>query len=310
MALNTYLTELQTLLHDFSGTLYGSPLNQTALINRARMRVALQSQCIRSIPPSSGFVSGYNITDHGTGYTVCTAVISGPDEPNGVTAVANVILAGGSIVSLGITGGSGYVNIPTITFAGNGTGASAVLQIAVDANSDTPITTLQGQEVYNFTDYNAIIDPNGIGIASIQSLFSVAVSQGTIKPVLRYFPFTDFQAFCRIYNNTQQDYPSIWTQYGQGQNGSVYLFPIPSGTYAMDWDCCCQPIALASDSDPEAIPAPWQEPIPYYAAYLAFQYSQRMDDAAMMKSEYTRLMLEGRAYSTGPEVPDVYEDDD
>lgn len=301
--LNTYTTRVQTILHDFNGTLYGSPLNLTTIINQARLRVALQGQCIRVIPPSSSAVSGYSITSPGTGYTTCAAAISGPDMPNGVQATATVTLAGGAVTAITISGGSGYVNVPTVTFTGNGTGAAAALTL-----NQINATALV-QELYTFASVNALVAATS-GVATIQSVLSVAVSQGNVKPMLRYEPFVRYQAFFRIFSGTEQNYPSVWSQYGQGVLGSIYLFPVPSGTYSMDWDCACLPISLATDSDPEAIPYPWTEAVAYYAAYLCYQYSQRSDDAKMMLSEYNRLMLEARAFSMPPQVPDVYEEDD
>lgn len=301
--LNTYTSRTQTILHDFNGTLYGSPLNLTNIINQARARVALQGQCVRVIPASSSAVSGSSITSGGSGYTTCTAAISGPDMPNGVQATATVTLSGGAVTGLTISGGSGYVNAPTVTFTGNGTGAAATLTL-------NPINaTVLAQELYTFSALNALA-ANVSGVASIQSILSVAVSQGNVKPMLRYMSFVQFQAFCRVLSGTEQNYPSIWSQYGQGASGSIYLFPVPSGTYSMDWDCCCLPINLATDSDPEAIPYPWTEAVPYYAAKLCYEYSQRPDDAAKMLSEYNRYMLEARAFSMPPQVPDVYEEDD
>lgn len=300
--LNTYSTRLQTILHDFSGTLYGSPLSSTALINQARARVALQGQCIRVLPPSSGSVASATITAHGSGYTSATVAISGPALPNGVPATAFVSVGGGQVIGLTIINpGSGYVSPPTATISGNGTGAVAQLFLT-GLNA-----TAQGQEKYNFASMNGNLPA---GVTTIQNIFSVAVSQGNTRPMMRYMSFSEFQAYCRIFEGTQQDYPAVWSQYGQGALGSLYLFPIPSGTYSMDWDCVCLPADLNSDSDPEAIPYPWTEAVSYYAAYLCYQYAQRNDDAKNMLSEYNRLMLEARAWSASPAIPDIYEDDD
>lgn len=308
--LNTYLQRVQTILHDFNGSLYGSPLNLTAIINQSRHKVALMGQCVRFIIPSSSGIGNISLTSAGTGYTTTpTLTVSGPDLPNGVSATLGCSVSGGSIASVGVGNyGSGYVNIPTVTVSGGG-GSGGI--ITVTSLTPTPLTTFQGQELYAFSDANALFAGiNSQGIASIQALFSVAVSQGNIKPLLLYMPFTEFQAYCRVFEGTTQNYPRVWTQYGQGAMGSIYLFPVPSGTYSMDWDCVCIPADLASDSDPEAIPYPWTEAVPYYAAMLCYEYAQRNDDADKMQSKFTQKMMEARSFSSVAEIPDVYEEND
>ena len=61
--------------------------------------------------------------------------------------------------------------------------------------------------------------------------------------------------------------PQTWAQFGQGASaqsspnpingGSLYVDPPPDTSYTAYVDCVCFPAALASDSDPEAIPYLW-----------------------------------------------------
>ena len=60
------------------------------------------------------------------------------------------------------------------------------------------------------------------------------------------------------------------------------MYPIPSQNYSFQCDCFCLPIDLATDTDVEALPQPWQDTVPYYAAYLAKLEMQDMNGARGM----------------------------
>lgn len=167
--------------------------------------------------------------------------------------------------------------------------------------------TVLSQEVYNFSTVNTLIQSTNPGVQSVLGVITIAVSQGTtLKPVLDQKAWSEFQAIYRSYNIGLENYPTVWAQYGQGESGSVYMWPIPSGAYPMDWDCYCTPIDLASDSDPEAIPYPWTDAIPYFAAYLAFSNAQRPADADRMMQQYDVFMRRGTAFSNQVFIPGFY----
>lgn len=167
--------------------------------------------------------------------------------------------------------------------------------------------TALGVEVVTFASVNPIIQANFPGVDSILGVITIAVSQGqTIKPVLDQKPWSEFQALYRSYNIGLENYPTVWAQYGQGASGSVYMWPIPSGSYPMDWDCYCLPAAMSSDSDPEVIPYPWTDAIQYYAAYKAYLNAQRPDDAQAMFDQFTLYMKRGTAFSNQVYIPGFY----
>jgi len=143
--------------------------------------------------------------------------------------------------------------------------------------------TVAAQEVYPFAAVNALA-PAGSGIGSILAVRTVAVQNGTIKPTWTQLAWSRFQAFLRLYSGTFTGTQTVgwWSQFSFGTLGSIYLAPIPTSALPMDWDCTCLPIALALDTDPEAIPYPWSDLIPFYAAYLALLQQQRGPDADMM----------------------------
>ena len=304
MALFAYQQELQTLLTDDINKRFNL-FDLTKFINRARRKIATATQCIRILPPSSGSFLTLTPSAGGSGYTAPTVSINAPDAiGNGfVQATATATVGGGVITGFTITNpGTGYVAAPTITIT-DATGSGAVA-----ASTFTPFVSANaGQEVYNFSTVDAIIQANFPGVNNITAVQSVAVSWGSWKPMMRNIAaWSQFQAYCRAWDIGQQNYPTIWSQYGQGENGSIYLFPIPSILAQMDWDCYCTPIDLALDSDVEAIPHPFTEAIPFYAAYWAYMSAQNQDMAAIMWQNYKNNMAEARAFVSPAVTPDYY----
>lgn len=299
MALTAYTNAVKSLLHDFNLQFYGSPFDMTGAINTARNRVAAEAQCIRILPRSTGAISSVTVTAGGSGYTTLPTI--GISGNGGTGAILTPVLTGGVVTSVTVTnGGSNYALPLTLNFTGgNGTGAAATANVA-----NINVTT-SGQEVYTFASVNTIaaLQP---GVGQIQAVMSVAVNQGAWKPTLRYCAWGQMQAYYRSYNASILNYPEIWSQYSQGTNGSMYLYPIPSSVYSMDWDCICLPIALVDDSTIEAIPYPWTDCVPYYAAYLAYLNAQRRDDAERMLADYKQKMMEAGGFARVAINPSYY----
>ena len=216
-----YLTDVETLLHDFSLQFYGSPLSLTTLINKARNKVAASSQCLRVLIPNASF------------------------------------------------------------------------------------STTASQNLYTFSALNSYLSTTGV--SQIMGIYSVAVSQGTIKPVLDYLPWQAMQAYMLSYNNQYTGYCEAWSQYGFGTSGSLYVWPIPSGAFPTDIDTYCLPTPLVNTTDVCAIPYPWTDAVAYYAAYWALSNAQRRDDAKAMKEEYLDNLRWGRSVVQAPVIPSMYD---
>lgn len=305
--LNRYMQDTQDILDDEDQRRF-QPADIKRYVNRARRKVAGATQCLRVLAPSSGSLSGLAVSAGGSGYTAPVVTISGPDGigVQTVQATATASLTGGVVTGLAITNpGVGYVAIPAVTIT-DPTGSGAV-----GAASLTAFVAAQpGQEVYTFQSVNPIIQANNPGVSSIISLQSVAVAWGSWKPVQRFMgAWSAFQAYCRAWNVGQENFPTVWSQYGQGESGSIYLFPIPSVVAQMDWDCYCFPLDLNTDEDFEAIPHPFTEAIPYYAAYLGYLKAQNMEMAEKMRQLYRENMAEARAFVSPAMVPDFYPQD-
>lgn len=299
MALNAYISQVQRLLHDPTAQFW-SVADLTAYINEARGQIAAEGQCVRVLPPITGGVASITIVTGGTGYLTPPTVSLTGSSGSGFTGTA--VLTGTAVTSVTVTApGSNYPpNLPITFTSASGSGASA---IAILANANL---TVAQQEVYTFASVNPLVQLTA-GVSSILSVNTLACSWGQgMKPVLFQYPWSDFQAQLRSYSIGLQGYSMYWAQFGQGGNGSIYLWPIPSGAYQMDWDCNCLPIALVSDADPEAIPPMWQDAIKFYAAHLATNQAQRAQDSDRYFGLYEKYMQRARAQAEPPFIPDLY----
>ena len=308
--LNTYLLKVQRLLHDPAYQFWGQA-DLVSYINEARQQVAMEGQCIRVLPRTSGPITTITIKNAGAGYTAPLVAILG--QGSGATATATQ--AAGVITGITVSaGGDGYFPQSTnvVITDPTGTGAQAV------ANIPNALATALNQEVYNFTQFNSLVQqaPSGLagggqgggpGVLQIHGVDSVSISWGQgMKPTVFRFDWSSFQAYLRAYSIGLMGYPSYASQYGQGVNGSIALWPVPSGVYIMDWDTFCIPINLLSDGDPEAIPYPWTDAVPSYAAHLAFENSRQVDNADRQLKKYQWYMQRAGTFSRFGVVPDYY----
>ena len=298
MALANYITQVQRLLHDPQATYYPTT-DLTAFINLARGQVAIEGQCVRTLLPSTNGISAITVTAAGTGYLVApTVTITG----TGTGATATAILSGTTVSSVMMTAaGSGYDNTTVVTLdvVSGGSGATATPTIICN-------NTVVGQEVYTFASLAAVAQLRA-GVQGVIALRSVAVSWGSLKPMLEPWVWSDFQAYLRSNNNVLKSCPAVWALYGQGGAGSIYVYPLPSTIAQWDWDTVCYPVDLVDDSTTEVIPYPWTDAVQYYGAYLAYDNSQRKADADRMFATYERFMKRAQALSQTDFVPDPYE---
>ena len=303
--LTAYQQQTQRLLHDPNAT-YFSLSDITSYINIARGQIAMEGQCIRLLL-SGGTITSITGAPSGSGYSgTATVTISGAGQQASATAT----IGAGQIATVTlVNGGWGYITgtATTVTAAGSTGGTNATLTAVID-NS---LTTVAGQEVYKFSTANTLAQTFA-GVQSVIGVLSVACAWGAnaaMKPLLQPMIWTEFQAYYRSYNNGMQNYPTLWSQYAQGVNGSIYIWPLPSTASQMDWDCYCIPINLVDDTTAEAIPYGWTDAVPYYASYLAYMDAQRGEDADRMFKQYTMFMKRARAFSETPFVPDYYSTD-
>lgn len=164
------------------------------------------------------------------------------------------------------------------------------------------LTLTFGTQVYSFSS----ISPATTGTAGVYNVRGATCSVASGFVWLSPRPFPWFQLYYLNNPVPQTGFPTTYAQFGQGVNGSLYFNPVPDFPYTVMLDCVCEPIALASDADPEDIPYPFTEAVPYYAAYLALLSAQRMADAQAMWQEYQKFAARGRQLSNGAVNPAQY----
>lgn len=298
------MQQVQRLLRDQRQG-YLNPGDLAVYINRARREVAARTQCVRILTPISAPVVSVSVTSGGSGYTSPTVTVSAPDFPsgappfpNGEQATALAIQTGGTITAIDIQyGGAGYFQ-PQITIDDpTGTGAEATAVIG-------PIHTLnEGQEKYNFSDVDLGQFP---GVGEILAVHSISILYSNYRYSLPVYSFSTYQAFIRQYPYQYQWVPSYAAQYGQGTEGSLYVYPLPSQTYQWEWDCFCLPADLLTNGSPEVIPRMWRDGVPFYAAYLAYFELQNHNFARSMKAEFDEFMKRYGAYARPGRVTNPY----
>lgn len=165
---------------------------------------------------------------------------------------------------------------------------------------------IAGVERYPYAFANSIIQQQNTGVQGIIDVFNVGVSWGGIRPLLGWLPWDELQAYGRSYNFGVTSYPFYWSTFGDGEAGEVWLYPIPSSTQEMEWDCTCYPSDLNSDSDPEAIPGGFRNAVKYYAAAQAYLGSQRPQQAMQMMQLFDQTLGISRVASDRGKVADYY----
>ena len=303
--LNKYIAQCQRFARDQKQA-HLDIGNLTDYINQARREVAMRAQCIRVVPPISGSIEGWSITNQGSGYSAnTTATVTAPDfpsgklpSPSGAQATATVVVSGGKITNVfSQFGGYGYFQ-PQITFVdGAGTGATATPIMSPLAL----VTT--GREEYNFSDFDLSTFP---GVKEIYYVRSASILYSNYRYSLPCYAFSIYQAYIRQYPFQYQYVPTFFSQFGQGASGSLFFYPYPSQNYQVELDCCCIPIDLEDDQSVEAIPDPWIDAVPYWSAKLIFEELQNLNASRYYEEQFNRRCLGYSNYARVGRAVNVY----
>jgi len=294
----SYRQQVSRLIGDVKNETF-NPFDLDIYINLARSQVAAEGQCVRRLLPISNGIAAVTAVTVGINYTNAIVSVGPPDLP-GTQAVVTANIVGNAISSYNVvTAGSGYMFPPHITVSGNGTGATASSTLLYTSRA------LLEQEIYPFSAVP--ITALFAGVSRILAVLSVAIIWQNIRYVGNRLSFSKYQALVRSYTAGNFLYTPFWfSQYGQGDDGSFYIYPLPDQTYPMEWDCLCLPLDLVPDgSVSEVVPYPWTDAVPFYAAWLALLASGdpvRMNFADKYFREnggglYSIMMRRARAYA-------------
>lgn len=302
--LNEYLKQTTRFLRDAKQET-NNPADLVSYINRARREIAMRTQCIRVLTPISGQIISWTVTAGGSGYTAPVLTISVPDFPSGtlpypggLQAAAGAIVQGGVITAIDSqVGGYGYY-LPTMEITdatGSGATATPTLSWINQLN--------ESQEVYNFSDIDVSTFP---GAGAVFAIKSVSVIYSNYRYSLPCYAFSTYQAMIRQYPFQYQYVPVFCAQFGQGTAGSFYMYPLPSQQYQIEFDCLCLPQDLTTNGSEEAIPQPWQDAVPYFAAALAFEELQSYNIAKYYHDMYDKMALRYSQYARVGRVTNPY----
>lgn len=191
-------------------------------------------------------------------------------------------------------------------YGGSAVPGSMIPGAAVPGSSTTTFNTIVGVEKYPFSYANAYAQAQNANIKGIVDVSTVAISWGGIRPMMRWMPWDELQAYGRSYNIGVTSYPFLWSTYGDGELGQVWIFPIPTQALEMEWGTFCAPKDLTNNSQPESIPSPFKDSVQFYAAHLAYLQSQRYGQAQIMLELFEKNSGISRVASDRGKVPDYY----
>jgi hypothetical protein len=307
--LNEYKIQTQRFIRDQEQRLL-NPRDLEDYVNRSRKEIAMRTQSIRILTPVEGSISTIEVTDPGAGYVTPLVRISWPDSPSGqqpnpggrlATAVASQL--GGQISNVSLNdGGDGYFQPEVFIYDQDPLideqmrqGTNPAFRFARARAYTVPILVTQGmQEVYPFSAVPLTRYP---GVGEIFAVKSISFIYMNYRYSIPVFNFSVYQAYVRIYPQQYLYVPTAAAQFGQGVNGSLYMYPIPSTIYQMEWDVFCLPTDLEDDLSFEAIPKPWTEAVPYFAAHLAFLELQNLNSAKFYLDLYDNMVHRYSAYA-------------
>jgi hypothetical protein len=256
-----YVTQVQRLLHDANAQFW-SVSELEDYINEARIRTVKDTGAYRQVQTvffstgvevyPFGGVTGFNITNAGTGYaTAPTVTVSAPGVTGGVRATAVATVSGGKITTISVTNpGTLYQSQPTVSFSGGGGSGAAATAYFINS-------------------------------ATIDAL-NVSVFWGNTRRVLARWTWSVFNAKARAWIQ-YTGLPSVFSVYNYV---SLYIAKIPDQAYQAEIDSVLEPPPLFDDTTLEVIPLNFQDPVQYWAAHLAKIKQQRWDEADKFASMY------------------------
>ncbi|MBA0085816.1 MAG: hypothetical protein HRJ53_12530 [Acidobacteria bacterium Pan2503] len=272
----TYEFQVGDLLHDTTFNRWSQSQIDT-YINTARKQLVMDTGCLRSLQNLYltagveqylfGQVTGAVITNGGTGYSGPSVVFTGGGGSS--QAVATLTQSGGAVNTITFTSfGSGYTSTPTATISDTGAGTGASLAVG-------------------------FINVLTFDVLDIHPLW------GTQRYSLDWYPFRTFSALFRQWTAAAyQRQPVAWAVYG---DNSVFIGPPPDQSYNIEFDTIIMPtpFAVADTTTVDAIPNMAQDPIQFYAAYLAKKNAQNYGEAEQHLNDYHRRLMEVTAVYTG-----------
>jgi hypothetical protein len=187
----------------------------------------------------------------------------------------------------------------------------ARLQIALAAEcirQPATFAMVVGQQPYAFSGMSFIAAPTlpaGLGgVANVRMAFMQLITGGLRRIQLRSWEW--FNTYYLARSAPVPGPPQCSSRLQPGLSGTMWFAPAPDAAYPLQVDAVAYPAPLALESDPEALPSPWTDAVPFFAAYLAFLQNSQPDAAAAMWAEYQKFEHRGTQLTTPTWLPRSY----
>ena len=95
---------------------------------------------------------------------------------------------------------------------------------------------------------------------------------------------------------------SVMAHQGQGSYSTLFIYSQQAGQFLGDG--VFLPVDLVDDTTLDAVPYPWTDAVPFYAAFYAYMTMQRQADAQAMLVRYYEMTRRGRSGVTSTALPE------
>lgn len=165
----------------------------------------------------------------------------------------------------------------------------------------TSISLTAGVELYSVAAAVAAAVPPITN--PVVDVLGISLYWGNTRFKMNYLPFTAFDAQVRAWQ-LFQNRPVIFTRMGAL---NVYVGPIPDQAYVTDWDVAVLPTPMALTTDVETIPAPFTDPVQYWAAFRAKFKEQSLGECKIFKDTYATEGLRAQRSFMTRVIPNPYQ---
>jgi hypothetical protein len=274
--LSGYITEVRRLLHDANGNFYSNS-ELTDYINDGRNQVVADTGCLRRLQvtqtPTPPVAGGSNPT---------------PFAANTTYALNQYVFSNIYIYRVSTAGTSDTSGIP---YPAAGVAYPPTTQFFVGT---VGLTYAGPCEIVN---YAALPEGN-----ETLDILNINIYWGNSRIPLRYMPWSQFNADVRFWQN-YIGRPCVFSIYGQGK---IYIAPVPDQVYPMELDTVAQPIPLVDVNEIDSIKLPYNEPVKFWAAYLAKYKEQSYGEAEIYKQEYMKQVQSVLTTTFTRRLPSAY----
>ena len=273
--LNSYITEVQRLLHD-ANAVFWSTSELTNYINDARERVARDTGCLRTLQ-----ISQTPISSTGVGAT---------QWAEGLAVNAGEFV---------------FNNIFIYQVTGSGVLGTSAPPYPSGANVFPPSTPFtDGTATLQYSGPAEIIPFSTLSTGQTLDILNITLYWGNSRIPLRYLPWSNFNAQLRYWQN-YVGRPVCFSVYGQSQ---IYISPVPDQSYVIEIDTTILPTPLTQDNANATHPIndPYTTPVAFYAAYKAKYKEQSYGEAEIYKQEYMKHVNAVQNSVFTRRIPDPY----